>query len=96
MPGLIIHPLVSVLKSHDERSELTTQLLFGEKVKITEDLESWVFIENQTDKYQGWVDRKVVKPNIHPHFSSDFHKIIVPVSACKILKSCETIFFAGG
>ena len=96
MHGLIIHPLVSVLKTNDERSELTTQFLFGETVKIIEVNKNWIFVENQIDNYRGWVDRKVVKPILEPAFISDFFRIIVPVSACKNVENGEIIFLPSG
>ncbi|HRZ97301.1 MAG TPA: C40 family peptidase [Paludibacter sp.] len=96
MHGIIIHPLVSVLKSNDERSELTTQLLFGETVRITEVLEKWVFVENLIDNYLGWVDRKNLRPISKPIQNDNYNKIIVPVSACKIVDSSEIIYLPAG
>lgn len=47
-------------ESDNERSELYSQLLFGERVEILETRERWLFVLNQNDNYRGWVDRKMV------------------------------------
>ena len=58
--GLVKQPLVPVRTADNERSEMTTQLLFGEYVKIIEEQEKWLYIENIQDGYQGWIDRKMI------------------------------------
>ncbi len=44
----------------DDRSEMTSQLLFGEHYSVIQKDESnkWVHIENTFDGYQGWIDLK--------------------------------------
>ncbi len=39
-----------------ERSEMETQLLFGEVVEIIETKGNWTKVKNFSDKYEGWVD----------------------------------------
>ncbi len=58
--GLITLPLVPVRSGDSELSEMTTQLLFGEIIQITEVRENWLFIQNYADNYTGWVSRKMV------------------------------------
>lgn len=41
-----------------DRSEMVSQLVFGEAVTKLEDYNNWVFIETYLDKYKGWVDGK--------------------------------------
>jgi gamma-D-glutamyl-L-lysine dipeptidyl-peptidase len=62
MYGLITLPLVPLRASDSEQSEMTSQLLFGEYVKILEQHEKWCFVENNLDKYTGWVNRKMISP----------------------------------
>lgn len=41
-----------------DKSELVSQVLFGEHFKIIEQNKKWSKIELATDKYQGWIDNK--------------------------------------
>ncbi len=41
-----------------DRSEMVTQLLFGETFSITEEKGNWFLITTHLDNYTGWVDRK--------------------------------------
>ncbi|HQB28474.1 MAG TPA: C40 family peptidase [Paludibacter sp.] len=58
--GFVKLPLIPVRAAGNERSEMTTQLLLGEYVKIIEEQEKWLYVENIEDGYQGWVDRKMI------------------------------------
>jgi len=39
------------------RSEMLSQILFGEKYTITDKSGSWLKIETQFDNYEGWIDK---------------------------------------
>lgn len=41
-----------------DRSEMVSQILFGEKVEITEQKDNWIKIKAEFDNYEGWADRK--------------------------------------
>lgn len=69
MYGLVTLPVVPLRASDSERSEMVSQLLFGELIEILEQSEKWVFIKNSTDDYQGWVDRKMIRPLSEKEFS---------------------------
>jgi len=45
-----------------ERSEMVSQILFGEAFEIIEYHESWIKVKNDLDDYTGWVDAKLVEP----------------------------------
>lgn len=45
-----------------EKSEMCTQILFGEHFTILEETAKWAHIELALDKYQGWIDRKMIAP----------------------------------
>lgn len=50
---------VSPLRSENsDRSEMVSQVLFGEKVEILEQKDSWIKIKAEFDNYEGWSDRK--------------------------------------
>lgn len=41
-----------------DRSEMVTQLLFGEIVDTLEEQDNWIMVRSFSDNYEGWVDRK--------------------------------------
>ena len=41
-----------------DSSEMVSQVLFGEKVEVLEELEKWSKIRLAYDGYEGWVDPK--------------------------------------
>lgn len=56
--GLVIHPVIPGRSEPYDKSEMVTQLLFGETYTILESNRKWMFIENDFDGYQCWIDRK--------------------------------------
>jgi gamma-D-glutamyl-L-lysine dipeptidyl-peptidase len=54
--GICILPVVPLRREPNDRSELTTQLLFGETARIFETAQKWLSIETDLDSYPGWVD----------------------------------------
>lgn len=61
MKGIVNLPLVPLRESDSERSEMTSQLLFGEVVEILETRERWLMLRNLSDNYVGWADRKMIR-----------------------------------
>lgn len=49
---------VSVRIEPSDKSEMVTQLLFGETFSILEEKGNWFLIHTHVDDYQGWIDRK--------------------------------------
>lgn len=54
--------LIPVRKEPSERSEMVTQVLFGEHFEILEYLPGWQHIKMAFDGYEGWVDQKMTTP----------------------------------
>lgn len=52
--------LIPVRREPSERSEMVTQVLFGEHFEILEYLPGWCHIVMAYDGYQGWVDHKMI------------------------------------
>ena len=50
--------IVPLRAEPSDKSELVSQLLFGEHFTILEQTEKWSKIELAFDKYQGWIDNK--------------------------------------
>lgn len=58
MFGICNLAIVPVRSEPSDRSEIVTQLLFGEHLKILERQNQWARIKIQFDDYEGWVDSK--------------------------------------
>src|ERR1035437_4836704 len=100
MNGIITIPLVPIRESDDERSELFSQLLFGECVEILEFNERWLFIRNINDNHKGWVDRKMVQILSETEdkkiAKSEKYFVQVPLILCNKTTSDEKMFLPGG
>jgi len=100
MNGIITLSLVPFRESDNERSELYSQLLFGERVEIIETRESWLFVRNVADQYAGWVDRKMVQllTTIEEEsiLQAKKYTVKVPLSICDKITSNEKMFLPGG
>lgn len=71
--AIAIQSVVPIREKADETSEMVSQLLFGETIKILSLKEKWAEIES-SDNYRGWVDRKMlfeneISSNIEPNCS---------------------------
>lgn len=55
-----ITTLVPVRKMPSDRSEMTTQLIFGQGAEPMERLNAWIRIRILDDGYEGWVDGKML------------------------------------
>jgi cell wall-associated NlpC family hydrolase len=42
-------------------SEMVSQVLFGELIKILDTYNNWIYIETHLDKYHGWMDSKQIQ-----------------------------------
>lgn len=58
MFGICNLAIVPVRFENSDRSEIVTQLLFGEHFEILEQIKQWSRIKIQFDGYEGWVDSK--------------------------------------
>jgi hypothetical protein len=54
-------PVCPLRKEASDRSEIVSQLLFGEQIRVLEDTEKWAIVESTNDGYQGWVDKKQIE-----------------------------------
>ena len=62
MHGIVHLSVIPVRKEPSDRSEMVTQLLFGDSIRVTEQKESWHRVFNSCDGYEGWIDRKQYLP----------------------------------
>ena len=49
---------IPLRKDPSDRSEMVSQLLFGEHYHVLKVQEKWLHIQTAFDQYQGWIDRK--------------------------------------
>lgn len=52
--------VVPIRKEANDRSEMISQLLFGDTFQILEVLDKWSFIKCTFDNYEGWIDNKSI------------------------------------
>jgi hypothetical protein len=100
MTGIITLSLVPLRESDSERSEMGSQLLFGERVEIVELRDRWLFVRNLSDNYTGWVDRKMIQILTDEEeiqlAGTPFYCVQVPLSVCDKTTSNEKMFLPGG
>ena len=100
MTGIITLPLVSLRVSNTESSELSTQLMFGERVEIFEVGEHWLHVRNLTDNCIGWADTKMVQilsaEEEKRLSNSPVFCIPVPFLVCDKPVSGQKMYLAGG
>lgn len=54
--------IIPVRKEPSEKSEMVTQILFGEYFEIREQMVGWTNVVLHFDGYEGWVDSKMITP----------------------------------
>ena len=62
--------VINVYKKNNIRSEVVTQLLYGDTFKKIKKIGSWIKIKNDTDNYKGYV-----KSNNFPSCQKSTHKV---------------------
>jgi len=104
-----IQGYVPVRKEPGERSEMVTQVLFGEHMKILEDKSQWIYVKSMLDHYEGWLDKKCVEytsqavslPNIVVHNAfkinniTSGNQVILPMGALLPEPENGKFFLAG-
>lgn len=58
--GIADLSIIPVRSEPSERSEMVTQILFGEQYEILEEIEKWAYVRLLYDDYCGWIDAKMV------------------------------------
>ncbi len=58
--GICLQTLIPLRSEPSESAELETQILFGELYSVKEQTEKWVLICLESDKQEGWIDRKLL------------------------------------
>lgn len=99
MYTFITNPIVPLYAEPTEKSEMTSQLLFGEQIEIMETNADWYFVKNLTDNYTGWVHSKMIKKRFFENEkidTSSFRTVQTPQAVCFKTSSVEKIILPGG
>ncbi len=56
--AVITNAIVPARRDPDDRSEMETQLLFGDLIEILEKRNQWRLVRNDFDAYEAWIDEK--------------------------------------
>jgi len=56
--GISLHPIIPGRAEPSDKTEMVTQVLFGQNYKVLEVQKKWVLIEIVADNYTCWIDRK--------------------------------------
>lgn len=72
-----------------DRSELVTQLLFGEIVEIQEVSNQWLYIRSFMDGYEGWIDSKQVQDLREKEVSRWLDGLVTEHSECRVIEGPE-------
>ena len=57
--GIADLSIIPMRSEQSERSEMISQILFGELYEVLEIAEKWVYIRLLHDAYEGWIDKKM-------------------------------------
>lgn len=77
--GISALSIIPVRREPSEKSEMVSQILFGEHFYVHEQLMGWCRVVMAYDGYEGWVDQKMITPL----FERSFQKIDnSPVAVC--------------
>jgi len=60
--GICMLSIIPVREHPTDKSQMVTQLLFGETYTILEREEKWLSIKIDHDAYEGWIDKKQFEP----------------------------------
>ncbi len=92
MKAISLNSIIPVRIEPNHRSEMVTQILFGETFSIEETHKDWVKIIADFDGYKGWVEQKSI---FIIEDETEYKKIInsekyIPVNAINVIRNNST------
>ncbi|MFH1004363.1 MAG: C40 family peptidase [Bacteroidota bacterium] len=91
MFGICNLSIVPCRKEPSDKSEMITQLLFGEHFEVLDEKKSWVLIRIAYDGYECWIDKKQFSPisekniksisNTNTAVTTDLVQLAIPLSS---------------
>ena len=58
MTGISLIPQIPLRADKSHRSEMTSQILFGETYQIIDESDKWIYVKTDFDSYNGWIDKQ--------------------------------------
>lgn len=92
-------PLIPLRAEASERSEMVSQLLFGQQIEILEKQEKWLHVKNLADNYEGWITSNTVNARNFTSKAQDtskFQAAKTPLVVCFKTSSVEKTLLPGG
>ena len=80
MYGISNLAFIPIRKEPDERSEMVSQLLFGETYLIQKSVLMWSYIRTDFDDYEGWINNRLIV-SLSEESHSNVNQQIIPVLA---------------
>ncbi len=68
--GICSLSVVPMRRIPSDKSEMVSQLLYGETFTIIDAVENWVLIQNDFDMYEGWIDKRQSKILLQPEIDA--------------------------
>lgn len=100
MFGINLHSVLPMRSEAREQSEMCNQLLFGETFELTEETENWYYVKTTGDKYEGWIDKKMVQLITSEEMDALQKETLAvvnkPIANCFIRPQNENIILSGG
>ena len=56
--GICLQSVIPVRIEPSHKSEMVTQILFGELYRVIENQDHWIRVQLAYDNYEGWIDQK--------------------------------------
>jgi gamma-D-glutamyl-L-lysine dipeptidyl-peptidase len=76
--GICNLSLIPLRSEPSEKSEMISQLLFGDRFQIHEVIERWARIQTSFDDYEGWIDiKQFTTINLETYNRLDNHQVIL-------------------
>ena len=93
--GISLLGVIPMRAEPSEKSEMVSQLLFGEHFTITGQTGSWLYIRSGIDGYQGWISSNMASslPDDFPATNTQ-HIIRTPFAVCNV--SGKQVHLPGG
>ncbi len=90
-------PVSNIYTEPNVRSEVSTQILYGEKFKIFSKKKGWLKIKTNFDNYIGYIRKKKFRKNFKPQFKIFKSKSKIYIKKKnKFLPSKNFLYFASG
>jgi len=94
--GIIALAIVPMRAEASERSEMVSQLLFGDTYQITEWQDKWVKIVTAYDAYEGWISRvQVTTVDYEAYFNRQTQSVSItcnPITIWKKQANYSTVY----